>query len=26
VNKRLPVPDRVPEAYTYSEKNDGDII
>jgi len=26
VNKGLPVLDRVPEAYTYSEKNDGDII
>jgi molybdenum cofactor biosynthesis enzyme MoaA len=25
VNKGLPVLDRVPEAYTYSEKNDGDI-
>ena len=25
VNKGLPVLDRVPEAYTYNEKNDGDI-
>lgn len=26
VNKGLPVLDRVPEAYTYSELNDGDIM
>ena len=26
VNKQLPVLDRVPEAYTYNEKNDGDIV
>ena len=26
VNKELPVLDSVPEAYTYNEKNDGDIV
>jgi hypothetical protein len=26
VNKALPVLDRVPEMYTYSEKNDADIL
>jgi hypothetical protein len=26
VNKALPVLDRVPETYTYNEKNDGDIV
>ena len=26
VNKGLPVLDRIPETYTYNEKNDGDIL